>query len=90
MKEALKAGIKTLIITIGVLFVLFGILGLFLPFLQGILFLLIGFLILSRHSKRVEKWEGALRGRYPRLNRFMGRINAWEEKYLPKFLKKRI
>ncbi len=41
---------KTLILVIGWAFVLLGIAGLFLPFLQGILFILIGLLVLSKES----------------------------------------
>ena len=38
---------KILILTFGIFFILLGLLGLVLPFLQGILFLIIGFLLLS-------------------------------------------
>jgi len=43
----LKHTKRALVLIVGVFFVLFGIIGLFLPFLQGILFLVIGALLLS-------------------------------------------
>jgi len=39
---------------LGWFFILLGILGLFLPVLQGVLFLCIGLVLLSRRSKRVR------------------------------------
>jgi hypothetical protein len=64
-----KAKLKhAAILIVGWAFILLGILGLFLPILQGILFLLIGLLILSSVSPwaaRVLHW---LRKRFPRIS----------------------
>ena len=46
-------------ITAGVLLLVLGVVGLFLPFLQGILFLIMGLSLLStesRHAKRLLEW----------------------------------
>lgn len=43
-------------VTIGVLLLLLGVLGLFLPFLQGILFLIMGLTVLSTESPRAKAW----------------------------------
>ena len=43
-----------------------GALGLFLPILQGILFLAIGLFVLSTVSPRIRLWRRRLRRRYPR------------------------
>lgn len=59
MKRILK-------ISVGMLLILLGIVGLFLPILQGILFLLLGTLILSSESKRVRRLMALLRLRYPK------------------------
>jgi uncharacterized membrane protein YbaN (DUF454 family) len=45
----------------GSFFILLGIVGLFLPFLQGILFIIMGLVILSKESKTahriLERWK---------------------------------
>ena len=43
-------------ITIGVLLLALGIVGLFLPFLQGILLLIMGLTVLSTESSRAKAW----------------------------------
>jgi uncharacterized membrane protein YbaN (DUF454 family) len=43
-------------ITIGVLLLVLGVIGLFLPFLQGILFLIMGLSLLSTESPRAKAW----------------------------------
>ena len=43
-------------ITIGVLLLVLGVLGLFLPFLPGILFLIMGLTLLSTESTRAKAW----------------------------------
>ena len=47
-------------------FIVLGIIGLFLPILQGILFLLIGFILLSRESEWAQRRLEMLKTRYPR------------------------
>jgi len=62
-----KNGAKKLILTvIGWFFVALGILGLFLPVLQGILFLLIGFSILASVSPRARLLRQRMRKRHPK------------------------
>ncbi|HEY4485607.1 MAG TPA: PGPGW domain-containing protein [Nitrospiria bacterium] len=56
---------KTLILVIGWSFILLGIVGLFLPFLQGFLFLLIGLLILSKESTLAKGLLHRIQARYP-------------------------
>ena len=64
MKRVLK---KTAILVAGWAFILLGIAGLFLPILQGILFLLIGLAILSYESEWARRLIVRLRARFPRL-----------------------
>jgi uncharacterized protein len=47
-------------------FIVLGILGLFLSVLQGVLFLLVGLIILSSEYLRAHKVLTKLRGRFPR------------------------
>jgi uncharacterized membrane protein YbaN (DUF454 family) len=82
MARSLK---RYVILGLGWFFVVLGILGIFLPILQGILFLLIGFILLSRESEWAQRQLDNLRTRYPkfaekydeaeaRANRFWRRI----------------
>jgi len=67
---------------IGWTFILFGILGIFLPFLQGILFTVIGIYILSLHSKFAHRELHKLKAKYPKIG---GRIDSFDHR-LRKFL----
>lgn len=50
-------------------FIFLGILGIFLPILQGILFLLVGLYLLSNTSPWAARMLERLRGRFPKINR---------------------
>jgi uncharacterized membrane protein YbaN (DUF454 family) len=50
----------------GYAFLVLGVLGLFLPFLQGILFLLIGLLILAKNAPWAHNLLERVRERYPK------------------------
>lgn len=65
MRNHLK---RIVILGLGWLFILLGIAGLFLPILQGILFLLIGLVLLSYESRTVRRFLAYLRLRYPKLS----------------------
>ncbi len=58
-------------------FLVLGVLGLFLPFLQGILFMLIGLLMLSQVSPRLRLRRVRLRRRHPKLARQMDGAHEW-------------
>ena len=68
---------KVGLLILGWSFVVLGILGLFLPFLQGILFILIGLAILSSRSKLIKDFLKYLEDRYPRYHEQVG---IWREK----------
>jgi len=55
-------------ISLGYGFLALGVLGLFLPILQGVLFLVIGLLILSRHATWAERVLDWLKRRHPRVH----------------------
>jgi uncharacterized membrane protein YbaN (DUF454 family) len=46
-------------------FLVLGVLGLFLPILQGVLFITVGLLILSRHAPWAERLLTRLKARHP-------------------------
>ena len=63
MEERIKRIIE---IVIGILFIILGIIGLFLPFLQGILFILIGIALITHKS--FKKIVLSLRKKYKKRN----------------------
>jgi uncharacterized membrane protein YbaN (DUF454 family) len=63
---------------IGWFFIGFGIIGLFLPILQGILFIMIGLAILSSRSRLVKGFLKHLEERHPHLHE---RVEIWREKF---------
>jgi uncharacterized membrane protein YbaN (DUF454 family) len=65
------------LLIIGWFFIVLGILGLFLPFLQGILFILIGLTILSSRSETIRRFLRHLEERYPQHHK---RVEIWRER----------
>ena len=59
------------ILTFGWIFIVLGVLGLFLPILQGILFLAIGGMLLSLESPWAQRIIERLRTRYPAVDKAM-------------------
>ncbi len=68
---------KVGILILGWAFILLGIIGLFLPILQGILFIMIGLAILSSRSPTIRRFLGYLESRYPQ---HYQRVEAWRKK----------
>lgn len=64
MKRQVK---RIIVLCAGTGLVLLGIIGLFLPFLQGILFIVAGLLVLSRESTRVKRLLDRWKERHPQL-----------------------
>jgi uncharacterized membrane protein YbaN (DUF454 family) len=65
------------ILIVGWVFIVLGIVGLFLPFLQGVLFIMVGLAILSTRSETVKRFLKYLQGRYPE---HYEKVTAWREK----------
>lgn len=65
-----------LVLVVGWLFIFLGIIGLFLPILQGILFLLIGLTILSSEYVWARKLVDYFRKRFPKLARVADEASA--------------
>ncbi len=69
------------ILILGWIFVGLGILGLFLPILQGVLFIMIGLAILSSRSKLVKRFLKHIEERYPhhheRMEHWKKKIRSW-------------
>ena len=73
---------RLLIWCLGWVFIVLGILGLFLPVLQGILFLLIGLYLLSSTSPWAERLLNRLRERFPKISKSFeeakGKVASWQ------------
>ena len=76
------ARIKWLIIGGG--FVLLGVVGLFLPILQGILFLVIGIMCLAKGSATVRAYKMGFKKRFPRIGSKLtfleNKARSWRKK----------
>ena len=72
---------RVLVQIVGWAFIALGIVGLFLPILQGILFLLIGLMILSTEYVWAHHLLKRLREKFPRLSETLdqatAKANAW-------------
>jgi uncharacterized protein len=72
---------RALVLVIGWAFIVLGIVGLFFPILQGVLFLLIGLVILSAEYVWAHRLLNKLRQRFPKLGRVAdeatAKVNRW-------------
>lgn len=66
----------------GVLFVIFGLIGLVLPFLQGILFLAIGIILLSLWSPRIREFMDRHTLKYPKMHKVIRDVEVWVVKMI--------
>ncbi len=78
-----------LLLALGWVFILLGILGLFLPILQGILFLAIGLIILSRRSPRVRLFNKKIGHRYPKYREIQDEASARVKRLVAKMSRKK-
>jgi uncharacterized membrane protein YbaN (DUF454 family) len=76
---------ETVILVAGWVFVFLGVLGLFLPFVQGVLFIMIGLAILSSRSPTIQRLLKRLESRYPHHH---DRIVGWRDRVMRWFKKK--
>ena len=73
MKTKVK---KILMLLVGWAFILFGIVGLFLPFLKGILFLFVGLVILSSEYVWAHRLLSKIRNRFPRVTARLDKVTT--------------
>jgi len=73
---------RVLMLVVGWGFIVLGILGLFLPILQGILFLLIGLIILSTEYVWAHHLLGRVLARFPRLRGLADSAKTKAEKWM--------
>jgi uncharacterized membrane protein YbaN (DUF454 family) len=69
---------RVAVLTLGWALIAFGIVGLFLPVLQGVLFILLGLYVLSRESETARRLLHRVRDRHPALDR---KLREWGRKW---------
>lgn len=62
---------RVVLTALGYGFLVLGILGLFLPVLQGVLFIVVGLLLLSRHSPWARRLLDRFKSRHPNAGRIV-------------------
>jgi uncharacterized membrane protein YbaN (DUF454 family) len=71
-----------IVVILGWLFLLLGVVGLFLPFLQGLLLLSLGLVLLSFSSQWAQRLIDRLVRRFPKLEHPISRARAYVHKKL--------
>ncbi|MFV2071467.1 MAG: PGPGW domain-containing protein [Thermoanaerobaculales bacterium] len=66
------------VLTLGWALIALGVVGLFLPVLQGVLFIFLGLYLLSRESAAARRLLDKLRARYPSVD---ARLHSWRERF---------
>ena len=86
----MKPGVQRVLVLIaGWSFILLGIAGLFLPFLQGLLFILAGLIILSSQYAWARLLLKKLRQRFPRIGRAADAATAKAATWLQRLSRQR-
>lgn len=70
------------VFTLATIFVVLGVIGLVLPFLQGFLFLAIGILLFSLYSPTVREWLDKRTIKYPRVHGIVLKVEYWAKRTL--------
>lgn len=73
---------KVLVLTVGIIFIILGLFGLVLPFLQGFIFLAIGLMLVSFCFPKVRLWINKHTERYPHLFSVINKIEMWIAKFI--------
>lgn len=73
---------RMILLTVGIIFILFGLIGLVLPILQGIIFLAIGFILVSFCFPKVRLWMKHHTERRPHLSRMVNKMEKWIIKFI--------
>jgi uncharacterized membrane protein YbaN (DUF454 family) len=77
MVQARRQRVKAVALQVtGYAFLVLGVLGLFLPFLQGVLFILIGLLILAKQAPWAHNLLQRFRDRHPRAGELIDRAET--------------
>ncbi len=80
---------RILLQILGWSFIVLGIVGLFLPILQGVLFILIGLVVLSSEYVWAHRLLTKLRGRFPGLSRTLDQATVKAKDWLQRLSRRR-
>ena len=75
---------RIVMLGLGYGFLVLGVLGLFLPFLQGFLFLIVGLLILARHAAWAQRALDWVKQRHPKAGEMIERAEEWADRWVQK------
>ncbi len=75
---------RYIVISLGWLFLVLGFLGLFLPILQGILFLIIGLLLLSTEYEWAQRLVEKITVKYPRIGGVLRKARGYVDRLIAK------
>lgn len=81
MQKQLK---QMLVLLSAMICLVLGVLGIFLPFLQGFIFLLMGTALLSIWSPKMRGWIFSYTQRHPRAHRVFLKTESWLQKIIGK------
>jgi len=73
---------RLVMLGLGYSFLGLGVLGLVLPFLQGVLFIMIGLIILSRHAPWAHRALDRIRTRFPQAAGMIDKAEALAERWV--------
>jgi uncharacterized membrane protein YbaN (DUF454 family) len=79
---------RALVLLVGWGFILLGIVGLFLPLLQGVLFLFIGLIVLSSEYAWAHRLIARLRRRFPKVGHVADEAAAKATSWLRRFARR--
>ncbi|HEV7701918.1 MAG TPA: hypothetical protein VGO63_00515 [Candidatus Paceibacterota bacterium] len=77
-----KKAKRILVFSIGVVFILLGLVGFVLPFLQGFLFVAIGLILVSFCFPKIRPWIHKHTKKYPFLFKIIERFEKWLTKII--------
>jgi len=73
---------KALILTLGIIFIILGLFGLVLPFLQGFIFLAVGLVLVSFSFPRIRLTINKHAKRHPHLSSIVNKTESWIAKFI--------
>lgn len=75
---------RVIVLSIAFAFICIGVIGLVLPFIQGLLSIGIGIILLSLYSPTLRKWTEYHTQRFPKLHEIVKKIESFIEKIIGK------
>ena len=74
---------RVVVLILGWTLIAIGVVGLFVPILQGILVIMLGLYVLSRESRVARGWLATLQRRYPKIHAKARRVKQSVKSWWP-------